>query len=296
MLFPNWADYFTSRADNEKGNQNSTIYSSAWAQDISSTTKLSFLTNDPNTVIFGADTEGTIILLHSFANLGGSLLRPNNKFVCLVGSGQVGIVVIVAKNTATANCTFLSSTPDIIIAKRTTSELQAIPDPDLDITKGGSEYHGCSTFLPAPWLVDSILSSKSNDPWELILAAANSADSFDNEHEDDPAYLTTAKSHLEDFVQWAWGVKMRKVPPTSYHLDLTDNSLETYQRGRQDKCILSANQAATFGTPPTPLPGPPPIFAPGTAPTTNEAVLQQLAASISCQSDEAKTQNELLTR
>ncbi len=38
------------------------------------------------------------------------------------------------------------------------------------------------------------------------------------------------------------------------------------------------------------------FISPGTAPTTNEAVLQQLAASISRQSDEAKTQNKLLTR
>ncbi len=94
---------------------------------------------------------------------------------------------------------------------------------------------------------------------------------------------------------------MLKVPPTSYRLDLTDAALNNYQQERQSKCIHQATSAVMtsavmLGTPPSLPPGPPPIFAPGMAPTTNKAVLQQLAASISRQSDEAKTQNELLTR
>ena len=299
MLATNWSDYFKSRTDNEKGNQNSSIYHSAWNPSISNAVKLSFLTNDPDTIILGADAEGTIIPLHSFANLGGSLLRRDDKFVCLIGSGQVGIAVIVAANTATADCTFTSPTSDIIIAAKTTSELQAIVDPTSDTTgeTDGTTYLGCATFLPAPWLVDSILAARSNDPWELILASSASATAFDLTHDSDLTYLTSAKSHLEDFVQWAWGVKLQKVPRIDYHLDPMDSALEAFQRERQNKCISLPPPMGIFGNPPALPPGPPPMFiSPGTAPTTNEAVLQQLAASISRQSDEAKTQNELLTR
>ena len=295
MLFPNWSDYFMSRADNEKGNQNTTIYSTAWSQTTDHATKLALLTNDPDTVIFGADSEGTIIPLHSFTNLGGSLLPQNNKIVCLIGSGHVGVAVIVAENSATADCTFISPTADIIIAKKTTTELQAIPNPGSDIT-GGTQYKGCGTFLPAPWLANTILTAKSSDPWELILAAISTARAFDDEHKDDPAYLTSAESHLTDFAQWAWGVKMGKVPRTDYRLDLMDTSLSNFQKERQDKCITSTTPTNPFGPPPMLPPGPPPIFAPGTAPTQNDAVLQQLVASISHQSDKAKTQNEILTR
>jgi hypothetical protein len=239
MLATNWSDYFTSRTDNERGNQNTTIYHSAWNPSISSAVKLSFLTNDPDTIILAADAEGTIIPLHSFANLGGSLLRRDDKFVCLIGSGQVGIAVIVAANTATVDCNFISPTSDVIITAKTSTELQAIIDPTSDATgdTDGTTYLGCSTFLPAPWLVDSILETKSNDPWELILAASGSATAFDSTHDADPAYLTTAKSHLEDFVQWAWGVKMQKVPQTNYCLDPTDAALEVFQRERQNTCI-----------------------------------------------------------
>jgi hypothetical protein len=58
-----------SRTDNEKGNQNTIIYHSAWDPTISSAVKLSFLMNDPDTIILGADTEGTIIPFHSFTNV-----------------------------------------------------------------------------------------------------------------------------------------------------------------------------------------------------------------------------------
>jgi hypothetical protein len=159
MFATNWSDYFMSRKDNEKGNQNTAIYHSAWNPTISQAVKLSFLTNDPNTIILAASAEGTIIPLHSFANLGGSLLHLDDKFVCLVGSGQVGIAVIVAADTATADCNFISPTTDIIIAAKTTAKLQAIIDPTRNTTgdTDGTTYLGCTTFLPAPWLVDSIL-------------------------------------------------------------------------------------------------------------------------------------------
>ena len=118
MLHTNWSNYFTSRVDNKKGNQNTAIYAKAWAQNKSRTSKLTLLTNDPDTII-----------LHSFTNLGGTLLCPNDKFVCLIGSGQVGITVIVLENSAIADWDFSAPTTDIIIAKKTATELQVIQDP-----------------------------------------------------------------------------------------------------------------------------------------------------------------------
>jgi hypothetical protein len=211
-------------------------HSSAWDPATTTDTKLSLLTSDPDTIIFGADAEGTIIPLHSFANL-------------LIGSGQGGIAVIVDPKSATKQCSFVAPPHDIIIAKKTTAELQAISDPTASDPNSGTDYAGCASFLPAPWLVDSILSSKSNDPWELILAGSTSATAFDTKHVNDPLYLTTAASHLQDFVQWAWGVKKRIVPRTDYHLDLADPALETFNRERHSRCIAPANHTANMGTP-----------------------------------------------
>ncbi len=60
MTSINWSDYFRSRADNEQRNQNSTIYTAAWSHGMPRANKLALLTNEPNTVIFAADTEGDL--------------------------------------------------------------------------------------------------------------------------------------------------------------------------------------------------------------------------------------------
>jgi hypothetical protein len=164
MLATNWTDYFMSRLDNEKGNQNTTVYSSAWDPatttdtKLSLLTRLSLLTSDPDTIIFGANAEGTIIPLHSFANLGGSLLRPDDKFVCLIGSGQGGIAVIVDPKSATKRCSFVAPPHDVIIAKKTTAELHTIPDPTATDPNSGTKTLAVPPFSqPLGWWIPSYL-------------------------------------------------------------------------------------------------------------------------------------------
>ena len=205
MPSTNWfTNYFSSRKDNDLGNQNTTIYSSAWVQLSDHATKLTLLTKDSNTVIFAADAEGTLIPLHSFYNLGGTfLLRLTDKIVCcLIGSGHLGVAVIVEEKSATEDCTFFSPPAGIIIAGKSPAELQTIPS---SLTNGGIEYAGCSTFLPAPWLTNVVLLANSNNPFHLILTTSSTAKDFEDAHNADPLYLTLAKSHLEDFARWAWG-------------------------------------------------------------------------------------------
>jgi hypothetical protein len=300
MLSATWKDYFTSLvAANEMGNQNTAVYTTAWAMVVPPATKLSTLTSDPDMILFAADTESTMITLHSFTNLGGSLLRPSNKVVCLTGSGHTGVPLIVDEKSATGECTFKAPSVDLIIAGKTPSDLKGIADPTTTVQGDHYDYEGCNTFLPAPWLSNAILSSASNDPFELILVAITAAKKFDEEHDADPTYLITADDHLRDFVVWAWGVKKGKVPPTSYRLSLTDTQLQSFQSDRHNKCIANANNNTNMGTPPgapLPPPGPAPTFAPPGTPTATDAVLQQLTASISRQTDEAKAQNEILNR
>jgi hypothetical protein len=300
MLSATWKDYFTSLAANEMGNQNTAVYTTAWAMVVPPATKISTLTSDPDMILFAADTENTLITLHSFTNLGGSLLRPNNKVVCLTGSGHAGVPLIVDDKSATAECTFKTPSVDLIIAGKTPTELEGIADPTTTVQGDHEDYLGCNTFLPAPWLSNAILSSNSNDPFELILVAITAAKAFDAEHDDDSTYLTSADSHLRDFVAWAWGVKRGKVPPTSYRLGLTDAQLQTFQSDRHNKCIAHSASSPNnmVGSPvgmPLLPPGPPPIFAPPGTPTATDAVLQQLTASISRQADEQKAQNMILT-
>lgn len=297
MKFTNWLNYFKSRGDNDQGNKNQTVYSHAWNQTTPHATKLTTLTGDPSNIILAADTEGTIFPIHSFTNLGGTLLRPANKIAGIIGSGNMGVAVIVDENTVTMDCYMVTPPAAVIIAATSVTELKNIPTPDLVDADEDSffDYKGCTTFLPAPWLVESILTRNSNDPFELILAAKTSATAFDDEHGLDPDYPISAFDHLSEFVVWAWGVKQNLVNKLSYRIDVMDAALHAYHSEREDKCIIR-NPTLTANPAAMPPPGPPPTFTPTATHTTNEAILHQLAASISCQTEEAATHNELLTR
>lgn len=77
--------------------------------------------------------------------------------------------------------------------------------------------------------------------------------------------------------------------------NLNDPSLETFHQERHGKCISPVTPTILNGDTMALPPGPPPIFTPGSTPMTNNAVLHQLTASISRQSNEAAAQNELLS-
>lgn len=138
MLFPNWADYFKSHADHEMGNQNNSIYSSAWGQNKDHATKLALLTNDPNIIILGADTEGTIIPLHSFSNLGGSLSAQTTSSRVLLAQANRGSPSLLLKTQQLWIAIFKHPPPTSSLPKRPLPNSKPFPIPPPTST-GGSQ-------------------------------------------------------------------------------------------------------------------------------------------------------------
>lgn len=301
----NWTAFFDSRHDNTAGNKNTTVYTEAWAQDKDYAVKVSFLTNDANTAILAANANDTILFLHSFKNIGGTPIQPANKFVCFLGSNENASVVIIDTQSTTANANLRTPTHTAILDCADAAAIAALPVPpnNAPIT-----YPGCATFLPAPWLVTAVLAAGTNKPFDLIIAAKTAAQAFDDINGDDPLFLTSARDHLEDFVLWAWGVAKNKVPKVSYAFDPDDEDVTRYKTSRIHQCILPL--------PPAPHPfqgmpmqgggGPPPNFLPpppaaGNPPlpinnNPNDVILLHLANSITRQSEEAATHNDLMNR
>ena len=94
-LYPTWKAFFNSRATNADRNKQPGSYLSAWNNDTSAKAKLSLLTNDPSLAVLAGEPGNGIIILHSFKNLGGTILTPADKFVCLIGSNQTAPIVFV---------------------------------------------------------------------------------------------------------------------------------------------------------------------------------------------------------
>jgi len=111
---------------------------------------------------------------------------------------------------------------------------------------------------------------------------------------------------------WAWGVKQGQVDAINFFLDPTDKAVDTYQQNRHQQCILPNFTTPPLGpTLPTPPTGTPPSFnlnvpppaiptlnttSGGTASSMTEQILQQLAVSITRQSEVGETHNELVSR
>ena len=297
ILSPTWKAFFSSRASNAAKNKTPAAYLSAWSNDTTSEAKLSLLTNDPDTVVLAGDNGNGIIILHSFKNLGGTILAPSEKLVCLLGTNQTAPVVIVNEVVLANTCDIITPSAEDILACTTLEELLDLNPPLLENIEDNINFHGCNTFLPPPWLLNTIAEAKTDDPYKLILAVKAGAHLFNTTQQaNDPNYTPNTATTVERFAMWAWGIKNAHIPPTNFFFDPNDEEADAHHNTRHQQCIQTHAQVQ-------PLPPPaglPPIFHPNPIPpmdmAPNDAILQQLAHSISRQSDEAAAANELMTR
>jgi hypothetical protein len=156
-----------------------------------------------------------------------------------------------------------------------------------------------------PWVLDAVIEARTDDPFKLILAVNSSAIRFNKEQQAlNENYIPNTAPTLNHFVIWAWGVKKNLIVPTTFFIDPNDTESDNYQILCHQLCIQPFPTTATaHGL--VPPPGAPPIFTAPTAGTPtgtptagggNDAILQQLTISISRQTEEAATHNELFAR
>jgi hypothetical protein len=112
MLFPDWNSFFAAPADNKTGNKNTSVFTKAWSPKTNVKQHFQTLTSDPNMVIFAAGENKKLLTFHSFKNAGGMLLRPENKLMCLLGTGASAIPTGVNSKQLVANCNLVTPTID----------------------------------------------------------------------------------------------------------------------------------------------------------------------------------------
>ena len=201
MLSINWVSVFKDRHDNDLGNQDSSVFSSAWSQQTTPNEKVAFISNDNDIVLLAANANKTLAILHSFKNIGVTLLRPSDKLVCFLGTSVNATAVAINMASITGNKNIRSPSIESLFDCDSAAEISSLPIPpnNSPITS-----LGCFSFLPAPWLVSTILSSGLNDPLELIVECKAVADLFDMFHAGSSTHYASAVDHLEDFACWAW--------------------------------------------------------------------------------------------
>ena len=285
MLNPDWKTFFAARADNELGNKNSSVYTEAWSPDHDDDARIQNLISDPDNVLLATDSQNIIHALHSFKIVGGSILRPSVKLMCLLGSGTNAVPLIVDKPSLLHPCNLVTPTIDDLQECSNEDEVNAITAP---VENGLVTYPGSATFFPAPWLVDTIMSAGTSEASKLIPVINAAAFEFDAEHGNDPEYLIDASIHAGDFILWAWGVKEGRVSKAKLSMDPNDLELERFRHERHQSCLAypHAWNNIPYNLPP----------APPTAPGIDQALLGMFNATLTRQVDGQDQHNIILEK
>jgi hypothetical protein len=144
------------------------------------------LTNDTSTAVLAVDACNKIIIVHSFKNLGGTILKPINRFAGFIGNGRVALAIIINNSSLLAHVNIAMPQYASIIACIDKVEIEGLAHP---ATNAAPTFHGIASFLPAPWLLEAVSYSNTNNPALIILAASKIAAEFDNEHKNDDEYV-----------------------------------------------------------------------------------------------------------
>ncbi len=110
MLSTNWKTFIAACADSTAGNKNTSVFTKAWLPKKSFEQQFQTLTANPNMVLFATNSSKKLLVLHSFKNAGGTLIRPETKSMCLSGTGALTTAFKVKPTTLMAKCNFITPT------------------------------------------------------------------------------------------------------------------------------------------------------------------------------------------
>ncbi len=276
--------FFAARADNKTGNKNTSVYTKAWSPDKNNGEHFQTLTSNPNMVIFAAGKNKKLLTFQSFKNAGSTLLCPDNKMMCLLGTGASATAIEVNFKELVANCNLVTPTIEELSKCKTASKVSELEAPNKT---GLVTYPGSAYFLAAPWLVNTVMATNSSTPFHLIAIVNAAAKTFNKKHNADAEYITKAIENAGNFILWSWGVRASRVTKTSFSIDPNNTDLEPFKTQCHQACISTVGAAWT-------VPNGLPSLLQGDQ--TNLAVLGHLNTTISQRSDQQEEQNKILEK
>ncbi len=177
-----------------------------------------------------------IMILLSPKNFGGTRTQPENKVVCMLGMGTQAGSILVDLNLALANCNIIVPTINKLSGCATAQEVEDIPIPAANGVVG---FEGSAIFIPGPLLQNAIITSNTNDPFNVIPLMNSRARDFKAEVADILAEMNgNPVNHMDDLNTWLCGASRGTIPKTRY-LVLHDNNKITQFNAQQHQTCIS---------------------------------------------------------
>ncbi len=149
QMHSSWADWFINNDSNDAGNRNLQAFSDILSPGDSNKAKLQALVEEIDTVIFAADLNGIIIILHSPKNFGGTRSRPKNKVVCMLPVGPLATCVLLDLNMAFRDIQLINPSVYDLAECKSAKDVANIPAPEAN---GLDRFEGSAIFIPGPVL------------------------------------------------------------------------------------------------------------------------------------------------
>ena len=203
------------------------------------------VTEDPDSIILAiSPILNKVKLYHSFTNLGGTRVNPDQKIVGLEGFGPVATPVIFDTDSITGKVNV--RTPPY-------NTLKYISDPEnvnpttVTFTNNTPDFEHATFVILPPFLFKAFLEITKRDPENLLIETNSLIAAFDA---DIDANSTQEKAwiHCKHVVKFLWSASNVLIPQLECMVDPDDTELQQWAKNRHTACLTGENVTAETST------------------------------------------------
>jgi hypothetical protein len=197
-----------------------------------------------------------VTILHNPYNFGGTLLCSTDKMGCLVGKGSSAFPVIVNHQAALHSIPVTVPPSGDITNCLTVNNLAALPT-STATHHGLFNLESLSSFFPAPFLCNAILTADLASSLALILAGRVAQEEHIRKHSGDKGFNEgIVNAHVKLFSLWCIGVHQEgQVEESRFSIAPDDRELLAWSaRLHQEHILPSLKSASAISPPPQQTP------------------------------------------
>eukprot|EP00956_Cyclotella_meneghiniana_P020960 scaffold37637_cov79-Cyclotella_meneghiniana.AAC.1 len=258
--YDNWKSKlvrWTESTEADYGNKHPFIFAKATDPSNPIDVRIATLTRSANAFALAVGKDNTIVPLHSFTNVGGTLTNPTNKVIALLGLSNKAIAVNVDETSAFA--THVKSRAPLLRDIEACENIEAISNlADLSSDRGCANLSGLC--LPPPYLAQEFLNLiydlmvdveeadiedeeeptgfKGVDPVKLLELALVKVKEFQAANETDVSYQALGLDSVSYLIRYLVSVSRGFVGETVLGVDENDEVLQAYEVSQHESSIL----------------------------------------------------------
>ena len=205
-----------------------------------------------------APVTNKIKILHSPDNLGGTRIKPNNKFVALDGFNEISTPILLDEKCITSIVELRTPAFTKMKTWDNVEDIQTSTAP----TSGSVNFRHTTFVILPPFIANHIIEFDTRDPKELFINCKNLMETHDKNNSGDTTFQR-ATDNCRHLLNFLWAASKGAIPPLVHVNGHDDHEVKSWNTKRHNNCIDNRSNTTTIHQ-----------YA------MNDAVIQSLAHSI----------------